>query len=258
MSTERGALPNPEVWRPMQLQLIVFPITPAVLAEQNWWRSVTGQEPAESNRKAFERTDSGVLPDCSLSVSIDPVKVSWAMTPRLDLPDLAATAPPTLSEFPQSAERLAALIASWLSDQCPPIKRVGLAGSLIQDAQSHADAYQLLDRYLPTVNVDPQSYDFQFRVNRKRNSNIIDGLSVNRLTVWSALRVASFFQTINLGEEAQRAPTFIGPPRFAAMLGLDINSDSERADELPPAKRLDLFQELIGMANEIAAFGDKP
>jgi hypothetical protein len=257
MSTEFETLPKLDVWRPMLLQLVLFPTSPNA-GDQKWWEGVTGQEPAESNRKGLERTDSGVLPDCALSVSIDPLKISWTMMPRTDSEELLATAPLTLRPFPESAERFVALMSPWLSDQCPPIKRLGFAGSLIQDSPSHPDAYRLLGCYLPAVKVDPNSYDFQYRINRKRPSKIVQGLSINRLTLWSALKVSSFVQTVRLGEEPQAAPTIIGPSRFAAMVAFDVNSDGERPDDLPPLTRMDLFRELNTMAKEIAAFGDKP
>jgi hypothetical protein len=256
MSTGLVERPILNAWQPMQLQLVVFPTLVIGLRQQEWWREVVGQEPEESRRTPQARTDNGTLADSSLSLTLDPSKITWTMAPRLD-PDNPLLMMPTLAPFPESRDRFIELLTPWLRDTCPPIKRIGIAGSLLQEVESHADAYRLLNRYLPDVGIDPESSDFLYRVNRKRRSNTaIPDLQINRITVWSALKTASVIQTLNIGSATQPAPTNMGEPRFAAMLNLDVNSDAEREAELPRANRLELLGELTELATEIATFGD--
>jgi len=251
MSTAPEELPSLDAWRPMQLQLIAFPVQTALAIDQDWWHFVAGQVPEESTKRRLERKDSGSLDGGSLTLTIEPTKITWALSARPVFDDLAEI--PTLASYSESGERFACLMQTWLAEQCPPLKRLGFAGSLVQDAGSHADAYRSLAPYLPAVTIDPESFDFQYRVNRKRRSRTIDGLLINRLTIWSALRSSAFsFQAApEPSQTVQHAP-----PRFAVLLNFDINSDGERTAEFPPTQQSDLFRECVELANEIARYGD--
>jgi hypothetical protein len=256
MSTTTVVRPGPNAWRPVQLQLVLFPVGPTGSRQPEWWASVTGQEPEESRRKAHETTDTGTLADSSLSLTVDPTKITWTMTPLLDS-DLPTSMIATLPSFPESRDRFIELMRPWLQDLCPTIKRIGFAGSLIQETASLADAYRLLGLYLPGVAIDPDSSDFLYRVNRKRRSNsAVPDLLINRITLWSALKAAAVVQTLNIGAATQPAPTAVGEPRYAAVLNLDVNSNAEREEELPQAAKLALLDELTAFAIEIASSGD--
>jgi hypothetical protein len=257
MSIGVAAAPSLNAWRPMELQVVVFPVGPSGLPEEQWWREVAGQEPDESIRRRGERAYTGQLPDATLSLSVDPIKIAWAMRPRLD-PENPPLSIPTLSAFPATRDRFIGLMTRWITDLCPPVKRMGFAGSMIQGAESHADAYRLLSRYLPSVEVDPESYDFLYRVNRKTQSNTaVPNLGINRLSMWSATRAVFFFQHITSGTETPATLTHLREPQFAVKVDLDINSDAERADSLPTENRLDLLNELAAFATQIAANGDR-
>jgi hypothetical protein len=256
MTTEQGELPDLDAWRPNQMQLIVFPMTPPVSTTQDWWGEVVGQEPTETVKRPHEKTETGSLADVSLTLTTDLLKIAWTMTPRID-PDNPPVTIPMLSPFPESRDRFVELMRPWVSTHFAPIKRLGFATFLIQDARSHADAYRLLGLYLPTVEVDPESFDFTYRVNRRRPSNSgIPDLSINRVAVWSAAKFSSVLGAVTLGSPIQLASLPVSQVQYKAMLSLDVNSDLERVDPLPQANQGRLFDELVELASQIATFGD--
>jgi hypothetical protein len=256
MSNKSRARPSPNAWRPLQMQLIAFPSAAPISTQQDWWRDVGGQEPAESIRKPRERADTGPLADCSLTLTVDLLKITWTIAPRLD-PETPPDSFVALAPYPEARDRFIQLVRPWLSELCPAIRRLGVGAVLIQDTESHADAYRLLDTYLPAIDVDPESTDFLYRVNRRRRSHTsIHNLYINRLTSWSAMSFTTTVQSINPGLPTHNRAMAIGEPRFAAMLNLDINSEAEREDDLPLAERSELLDELAALATEIATEGD--
>jgi hypothetical protein len=248
---------NPNAWRPVQWQLIAFPAVAPLATEQHWWQAVTGQEIGESIRRPHERTDVGALADCILSLAIEPAKVTWTMTPSPDPVNLPPLPIPTFASYSESRDLCLRLLRPWLVNDCPAIKRLGLVASLIQDATDHAEAYRLLDLYLPAVEVDPESTDFAYRVNRRRRSQTpISGLHVNRMTAWSAMRFSSSLNTIGPGSTIEIPLEHSGAIIYAAMVTIDVNSDAGRSEDLLRDERGELLAEFADLTTEIAVSGD--
>ncbi len=256
MSQERVARPDLDAWLPTQLQFVAFPMTPPVAITRDWWREATGEDPAESVKRPHEKTETGRFDGVALSVTADLIKISWTMAPRIE-PGNPPLTIPTLDSFIGSRDRFVELMRGWISKQYLPIKRLGFGTVLIQNADSHADAYRLLGLYLPAVDVDPESFDFLYRVNRKRTSKSgIPNLQINRVSVWSAAKFSAMIQTMNMESPMQQTSTPFSEVQYKVVLNLDVNSDTEREIELPPENRDQLFEELVDQATEMATLGD--
>jgi hypothetical protein len=265
MSETRGELivaepipmPDIDLWRANQLQLVVFPMTlPANVAE-DWWRLATGQDPVEVTKKRSETTVTGPYGDGNLVLTVDQLRIFWTLTPRIDVqnPPLSL---PTIGDYPGTRDIFAELTRPWIAANCPPIKRMAFTGLLMQEADSHKDAYRLLQRYLEQfVKIDPDSTDFTYRVNRPRDSRAVTfDLRINRLSTWSAMKFSVAEGSFLLGSENQGVPFRTSTARYGVILHCDVNTDAERTEEIPHENIEPLFGELLDLANEIAASGD--
>ena len=257
MSAKAPLPPDPSAWQAQYLRLIAFPTTPQVAVEQNWWQDLTGLEVESSLRKRHERADTGVFQGVSLELEIDELRVRWTTSPRLD-PSNPPEQLPILGPFLERREWFQGLMSGWLQ-HCPPIKRLAFAGALVQPLEDHRSGYQLLDRYLRKVEVDPDTSDFLYRINRRTASATdIPHLFINRLTTWTA---AQYRVEIRVGLTGQ--PGFEGSQPVArkeqdvCALELDINTVPDFPDGVLPQGELQrIFAELVEVGGDIASHGD--
>jgi hypothetical protein len=255
--TEPNTLPSIDFWRPNQLQLVVFPITSPVDVDESWWRRATGEEPAESSKKRYEITITGPYGGGNLVLTVDQLRIIWTLTPYIDALNPPLTMP-TIGFYPGSRDIFIQLMRPWVINHCPKIKRMAVTGLLMQEEKSHDEAYYLLQRYLQgSVKIDPESTDFMYRVNRPQFSRTsAHGLRVNRLATWSAIKFSVAHLTFLVGSEGEGAtfkPTTGG---YGVVLQCDVNTDAERAEEIPHETVAPLFDELIDLTSGIAANGD--
>lgn len=149
-----------------------------------------------------------------------------------------------LPEFVNQAERLIGKVSGIL--------RVAVSFSLLSRTSDKIQSYSLLSHLLPSVDIDIEdSSDFLYQINRPRTSNVVEGLSINRLSKWGAVKI-SFPQFV----PGLLAISNASPMLEAIKLDLDINSALERVDEIPTEKLHELMIELIGLAVEISQKGD--
>jgi len=256
MSANAPQPPDPTAWQAQYLRLITFPTEPWVAREQNWWQDLAGAEPESSTRKRHEREVVGIYQGFSLSLSIDLLRIQWSMAPRID-PSVAQDQPPTLGQFIERQNWFTGLMNEWLV-QCPPVKRIAFAGTLLQPVQDHAEGYRRLDQYLRCVDVDPNSSDLMYRVNRRSPSVTgIPDLSMNRLSTWSVARITMAIGVQLLGDLGyQTGQQMVRDDTFACALDLDINTAPEFPRELPHDDLPRIFTELADLGVEIATRGD--
>jgi hypothetical protein len=111
----------------------------------------------------------------------------------------------------------------------------------------------MLDRYLRWVEIDPQSSEFLYRINRRATSTVIQGMSINRLSTWLMGKFAVLVRIVDGGHpEQQIQPT----ETFACAVELDINTAPEFQGPLPHADLPRIFGELVASGVEIATRGD--
>ena len=180
-------LPDRMEWRAQHVQMIAFPTEPQLAGDKNWWSQLTGSEPDESVRKSQKRVDSGIFENVALTLEIDPFRVIWTASPQV-ASDNPPEDIPNLGSVFDRRDWMIGLMSQWLEDS-PPIKRLAFAGKLLQFVDSRDEAYRRMNGYLPGVEVDPDTTDFMYRVNRPRDSQTgIAGLRINRLCTWSAVK----------------------------------------------------------------------
>lgn len=244
-------------WRARHLMLIAFPVESALTQDQNWWTELTGNQPETSVRKPQGREDAGTFGDVAVSLEIDPFRVKWTLAPKVDVDNLPDTVP-TLGPVFGRRDWLVELMGRWIQ-HCPPIKRLAFAGNLVQLVANRDEAYGRLNSYLHGVNVSADTSDFMYRLNRRRNTATgIQGLVVNRLCTWYAVKISFGLHAVSLGSGESR-DVQIQPEQDAAVLDLDINTIPEFSTaDLSRDQLRRVFAELVDIGLQAAEQGDVP
>ena len=105
-----------------------------------------------------------------LTLVIDPLRVVWKIRRSID-PNAATMLdrPPVAGAFVDIQNSFVHLMEQWLRDSCPPVRRLAFGGKVMLDRETREEAYDLLGQFLrPYVTVDRNTYELQYRINRKR------------------------------------------------------------------------------------------
>lgn len=129
------------------------------------------------------------------------------------------------------------------------ITRLAFGAELHLYKQERKDAYNALDQLLHNVKVDPGSFDFEYRINRKRPSKAESQIEINRLSQWSALELK-----VDIGQGGFQTHQI--HKSYACRLILDINTVPAGQVILPNKKLRLIFKELVEFGKEIAENGD--
>jgi hypothetical protein len=251
VSAEANIVGSYDLWQVQNLRLTVF-VTKATIETQQWWENIFGT-PAEkitTQPKQFLHQEEGPLENARMSLNINPGRIDWRLTATENLPELIKHIP-TISSFSDALTIFIPAMSTWLR-LWPPLKRIAFGAQLIQPTEGHSSAYQLLNRYLHSVKVDPRSSDFSYQINFRRDSRLqIPGLAINRLMRWNALRMQLELMAGNTPLEPTAA-------RYACGLEIDTNTIPEFNTEILAERYPELFNELVDLAKEIAAKGEIP
>ena len=136
-----------------------------------------------------------------------------------------------------------------------PIRRLAFAGFLFQRTASRRDAYELLNRYLRWVDIDPESTDLLYRLNRP-HASAAGGpdLIINKLATWAAVKLMQIRIAAVAGNpEVQQE---VRADYDACTTEFDVNTSGERQDPLPRELLGRLFEELTDDGLRIARDGD--
>ena len=219
MSRDAQRPPDPDVWQAQSLRLISFPVEPQHTVPQNWWHDLAGVDRERRVEKKLEVQEQGVFEGLSLSLSIDLLRLQWIVAPSLSA-DNFPEGLPILGPFLQWKDWLRIHMHRWLA-MSPPIKRLAFAGVLMQPTESREAGYAMLDRYLGSVDIDPQSTDFLYRINRRVPSRTdVPELHVNRLTTWSVGKFVVVHQQLAALADQRAAQQFAGSETYACVLSL--------------------------------------
>lgn len=244
---------DPNLWQCQHLRVTAFPTKLELDVQQSWWNDLFGTtaEKITDDKKQFLHQETGTLEGNPFILKMQPGRIDWNYVARQELSELMEGIP-ALGPFLNTLEYFSPLMLKWLGN-CPELKRLAFGAVLLQPAADHVSAYESLGKYLRSVEVDPNTTDFNFQINRRRVSKVgIPSLEINRLTRWSALKMGVQI-TAPTGSELA-APAY----RYAARLDLDINTVQEFEGPLPSNKHAGLYHELVELGREIAANGEIP
>jgi hypothetical protein len=156
---------------------------------------------------------------------------------------------PVLFTNPQILVPFKDLMTRWLRD-CPPLQRLAVGAALYLPVKDRREAYRQLAKYLRCVpEYSDDEGDFLYQFNRRRRSSVVPEIKINRLSKWT---------WVPLGEVTVKDGKLVEPAESACLLELDINTMPEFQGTLPRERYVPLFEEMVGLAVEIAARGDVP
>ena len=249
--------PPLSAWQTQLIRLTAFPSPLMTVANQNWWEEVVGELPTTQKRepKTFEQSDEGPYKNGRLILNVSPLRIDWGYTVPEVNPNESRAKLPVLGSFEQVLNDFSDLIQRWLSIPNLILVRLAFGSVLLQEVDSDAKGHLLVSSYLPFA-LDPENTsDLLYRINRKRPSETLNGLVINRLSTWNAISTPRFALRVSLGHAMQGS---FFEPIYAAQLELDISTAHDYADNLPPEKLGDIFLELTKLGIEIAQEGDIP
>ena len=192
---------------------------------------------------AFE---TGVL---NLSGAFNRIDVVYAPNPSSEPP----SEPQFHSVGPWLAnrDRLLDLMIEWVTHLDLPIIRIAFGSVLFCETPDRETSYKILADLIPSVRINAaQMQEFLFRVNRPTNSKIIQDLTINRITSWSAILIS----------QAQFSPT--GGTELSAnnlhgvRVELDNSTDATNSSSFTKVQISALLDELVSLASETALEGD--
>jgi hypothetical protein len=237
-------------WAAENLRISLFS-NQAVQVTDLDWRAITGQEEAET-RKVVPggRVFSGPFEDTLLSFAgtMNRADIVMSCAPEL------STELPTIGPWETTRERFFRLTSEWISAVRFPITRVAFGAVLLCPTTGRKEAYAYLKKLLSSVEVNPDEMrELIYRINWPTNSESIRGLSINRITQWSVIRLT--VKAVQLGES--QADTKISESN-AMRLEIDHSTDEARTELIDHKKVIPLYKELVTLAIQNASRGERP
>ena len=240
-------MPSIEKWHAQSLRATAFPSLEKIEDQQGTWEVVVGDSPNQvtTQPKINALQEQGEFGNGYLTYKVIPGRIEWLYQPFLSDKTVIDSFP-ELGLFTESLKEFKTIIIKWL-EQCSNIKRIAFGAATFLPVESHEAAYRQLDEYLESVQVDPETSEFLYRINRKRKSKSFENeVMINRLATWKAIKYNLKINEIDTETS------------FACLLELDINNIPEEKLEFEKGSLVNLFNELVDLGIEIVNKGDVP
>ena len=237
-------------WQVESLRITVFPMDIDGVTPSEHWDALIGLEPAEMNIQrggVNERSVEYENGSIALIEHLDRIEWRYLFRSEEEEPRL-----PIIGSYAKESQMFLELAKQWLSSPFVfPIYRLGFGAVLLYPVETETQGYETLSRFLKSIDLNGVT-DLVYRVNRRRHSQSISGLQVNRLATWN---VASF-NLVNI----QLSPSNVQPTTTvldrACRLELDINSSPAHTQTLPTDRVVDLLREFAELGDELSKHGD--
>lgn len=239
-------------WDIDSLRVSIFHATPSSLIKPSLWKEVTGTSPESVNDRPKEGRiiATGGEDGNQFILIIQDQRLDWQIRP----------VPPTRSSpgtllMLAGVEKTIPLLRKAVrrsAKKIPQVHRLAFAPIFIKKSPSQMEGLQALSSYLPGLNPNSlKGSDFIYQINKPRSSNVVPYLQINRLAKWETQEFVQSTLSINLA----KAPQVTTTPTPARLLRLDINNVPWDKG-LPGKRMLELFDELVMLACELATKGD--
>jgi hypothetical protein len=239
-------------WLAEHLRVSLFS-TAAVQVVEDDWCALTNEKEANARQAiAGGRVFSGQFETGLLNLSgvynrIDIVYASPLPTELPAEPQFASVGP-----WASTRDRFFEFTHSWIEQTKLPVVRVAFGAVLMCPTANRSAAYDVLKRMVTTVKIDPdRMHEFFYRVNWQTQSSVIRGLTINRITNWSAIRMVY----ANLQPMSAVPPPTV-PQLHGVRLDIDNSTDINRTEPFRQDQLSPIFNELISFASESAVTGD--
>jgi hypothetical protein len=252
MANQAAAVVDPTLeLQTESLRLTGF-LSPAEQAQDpTWWTDIAGTAPETRTSKPGrgELQEAGSVGDRTLTLSIQPGRVDWFLTPRFEHGTALET--PWAGPYRDAVTSFSELMARWLS-QSPSLIRLAFAVVVHRPVANKATGYRCLGKYLTCLQIDPNSDDLMYQINRPRTSSVVRDLKINRFSRWSVAQ----FMSLRLAVAGQTLQPNVEPGPFSCRIDLDLSTDGQRVEPLEHAMLQRLFDEMKTMSEELLVRGD--
>jgi hypothetical protein len=240
-------------WLAEHLRVSLFSNTAVQITEEDWC-AVTGEKEADARQaipggRVFSgRYGPGLLNFSGANSRIDIVLAAPLPT---ELP--AEPQFPSVGPWASTQDKFFELTHTWIEQTGFPIIRIAFGAVLYFHTADRNAAYDVLKSMITTVRIDPaRMHELSYRVNWQTESSVVRGMTINRITNWSAILMV--LSNIQVPTPAV-APTSI-PPVHGVRLDIDNNTDVNRTEAFPRKQLIPIFKELMAYASETALKGD--
>jgi hypothetical protein len=223
-----------------------------MLEQRPLWESLVGKAPEEIEERPTQgiRNEVGPFADAHLFITQSTTRIDFTLG---SLPTAERQSGFVhIGPYPNAKPPLVEIIRRWTAT-APPVARIAFAPVLLLPVPDRETGYRILKDLLHFLQIDPKhSTDLLWQINRPRQSKVLQGLEINRLSNWSAMSVQTL--RVSMGAGAPVAST-VPAKGSAVRLGLDINTEA-RETALPSESLPAFVDELVSFADEIATRGD--
>jgi hypothetical protein len=219
------------------------------------WAIITGQEEAET-RQAVPggKRLSGSVPNGVMHMSATGSRFDVILT-AADVDEGEEVQLPSVGPYDETFKSFFESTRKWIEEVKPSVTRVAFGAVLTWKAANREEAYGHLRDLLKSLKVDPKNMrDLQYRVNWPGESKIEQGLVMNRLTTWGALRIIRKLLQIS-GTAVESGDT---RQVHAVSLEMDHNTDEAKQAPFDQGNIIPIYSELVELARQNAAEGEVP
>lgn len=220
----------------------------SVPIENKWWEEVTECSPdsTTTHLKSGVQITEGQFKDENIEgkliLMVHPTRIDWQLFPLNNI---------TIGEMEDSLNSFLALIRRWITIS-PPVQRIAFGALLNTPLKSKKEICEWIAFYLPKIDLDEESSEFAFQINRPRISTRISDLYINRLSKW---RVDTSF-VVDLLNSTQFLEPQHPEPQLSAKLELDISTVPSGSIKFSSEEYSKVFEELVELGKEIVIKGD--
>lgn len=242
-------------WGVQLARLTLFLNDPHSISDKDW-SVVTGQEEAET-RQAIPggKRLSGTVPTGTLHMSATGSRFDVILTVA-EIDEGEDVTLPSVGSIDETFKTFFESTCKWIEEFKPSVIRIAFGAVLTCKAESREEAYTHLKGLFRSLKVDPaKMQDLQYRVNWPATSNVEQGLVLNRLTSWSAMRV--FRKLLQIGPEDVSDGGEIKLLN-GVRLEVDNNTDVTRKAPFEPGNVIPIYSELVELARQNAVEGEVP
>ena len=218
-----------------------------------FWEEVVGDKPEQVVTRSKDGLTllSGVVNKWSLALNRRTDRIDW-MLRALGSPFPEVLVPHR--DISQASDGLGSflnIMRKGIQISCN-ISRLAFGAVLLRWVDTMDSAYSELSHFLPDVRLEglANASDFFYQINRPRQSEVIQDVTVNRLSKWSV----QIFDTITVaGGSAPKMKT----AQLACRLEVDINTAPQQVLHIHKDQTQSLFEELVRLGYGISNAGDR-
>ena len=220
------------------------------------WNSLTGEAEAPiRHTTAGLRRLSGKVFGGALTIGSAGNRVDVVLGPdesAIDAKDDWAL--PVVGLWEEVRKQFVEATIPWLQSRPNRFSRVAFGATLLRRVATVEAGYAELRSLLISLNIDPaRMRDLLYRVNWPRESGVVTGLTINRMTTWAVLGLARKLLSMTGSDLTVAQPQDL---LHAVRLEVDHNTLADRTDPFDPPQTIAIYNELVDLAVENASKGE--